>query len=349
VQESLLPLLRCAVTRSALSIRIIKKARKLLGGIDREVIVEGILYSDAGWLYPVINGVPRLAVEAISDHESFLRKEEPGFEDRKALLYEKHGELIRYALKKNKRTKASFTREWSVYDPEKDNTWDAGDAGIIARFLKETNETKGSLKQKLIFDAGCGNAKLEKLIAADCGAIVAMDLSDYVEEAYRRNEDANVHFVQGDVQYPPVAENYFDIVHCSGVLIHTNNTARSFAAIETAVKKGGKLSVWLYHPRKDFLHRAFNAIRKVTSKLPLGFQYYLYMFTLLPVSYFVKRLKGNKQNIREMKLSILDWFTPEFRWEHEHSEARSWYETRNYKEIKITTVDNFGFNIIGEK
>jgi SAM-dependent methyltransferase/uncharacterized protein YbaR (Trm112 family) len=349
VQESLLPFLRCPVTRSELSVRIIKKTGKFLGGNSCEVIEEGILYSEAGWFYPIIHGVPRLTVEAIIDHGAFLKAGEPDFEKRKALLFEKHGELIRYAVKKNKRTKASFTKEWSLYDPEKDNTWDAGDAGIVDRFLKETAETKDSLKGRLIFDAGCGNAKLEKLIAADCGSIVAMDLSDYIEDAWRRNEHANVHFVQGDVQYPPVAQQYFDIVHCSGVLIHTNNTRRSFAAIETAVKKGGKLSVWLYHPRRDLIHRAFNSIRKRTSKLPLGFQYYLYMCTLLPVSYCIKRLKGNKQNIREMKLSILDWFTPEFRWEHEHSEVRSWFLESSYRDIRITTVDKFGFNITGEK
>ena len=50
-----------------------------------------------------------------------------------------------------------------------------------------------------------------------------------------------------------------------------------------------------------------------------------------------------------MMIDILDWFTPEFRWEHDHQEARSWFGKRNYKNIKITTEEMFGFNITGEK
>jgi hypothetical protein len=40
------------------------------------------------------------------------------------------------------------------------------------------------------------------------------------------------------------------------------------------------------------------------------------MVTIFPIAFFVKRLKGNKQNSREMMIDILDWLSPEFRWEH---------------------------------
>src|SRR5204863_29733 len=107
----------------------------------------------------------------------------------------------------------------------------------------------------------------------------------------------NAQFIQGDVQFPPVAFEHFDIVHCSGVLIHTNNTELSFSCIEPCVKKGGKLSVWLYHPRKNFIHNLFNFIRRFTSRLPARIQYILYAVTLFPVTFIVKRLKGNKIEI----------------------------------------------------
>ncbi len=349
MQESLLPLLRCPVSRGALTASILKKSTKILNGESREIIDEAVLYASEGWFYPVIKGIPRLNVEAFLDHKQFLRSAVNNYDELKAHLLQKYGGLISYAAQKNKRTKASFTKEWSVYDYDKDNTWDADNDAMVARFLKETTETKQSLAEKIIFDAGCGNGKLETLIASSCGLIIAMDFANCIEEAYERNTFSNVHFIQGDVQFPPVLFNYFDIVHCSGVLIHTNNSELSFSCIEPTVKDDGKLSVWLYHPGKDIVHRMFNAIRKKTSKLPLGFQYYLYMVTILPVSYIVKRMKGNKQNIREMMVSILDWFTPEFRWEHEHSEAASWFYKRGYAKINITTVDKFGFNITGVK
>jgi hypothetical protein len=100
---------------------------------------------------------------------------------------------------------------------------------------------------------------------------------------------------------------------------------------------------------KGFIHNAFNFIRNYTSKLPHKIQYYLYTITLLPLSYIVKRLKGNKQNRREMMIDILDWFSPEFRWEHTHDEAAAWFSKRACKDIKVTTNELFGFNIIGTK
>jgi hypothetical protein len=87
-------------------------------------------------------------------------------------------------------------------------------------------------------------------------------------------------FSAGRVQYPPLQFEKFDIVHSSGVLICTNNSELTFSKISPCVKKDGKLSVWLYHPRKDFVHNAFNFLRNYSSKLPIKVQYYLYLFTL---------------------------------------------------------------------
>jgi SAM-dependent methyltransferase/uncharacterized protein YbaR (Trm112 family) len=349
MQEALLPLLRCPVTRTALTLKVINQVEKEFNIGKVTVIEEGILYATEDWIYPIVNGVPRLNVEAFLDYEIFLYAAENNYPAYKENLLKKYGALIKYAVKKNKRTKESFTKEWSVYNYDKDNTWDADDEGMIDRFLKEIVETKLSLKDKIIFDAGCGNGKLESLIASDCASVIAMDFANCIEDAYSRNNFSNVYFIQGDVQFPPVPFEHFDIVHCSGVLIHTNNAELSFSCLEPTVKKGGKLSVWLYHPVKGFVHNLFNAIRSVTSKLPLSFQYYLYLVTIFPLSYCIKKIKGNKQNSREMMLSILDWFTPEFRSEHEHTEAAAWFYKRGYSKVNITTVDKFGFNITGEK
>lgn len=349
MQEALLPLLRCPVTRSVLTLKVIKQTAKVYNSETVVVIEEGILYAAKDWVYPIVKGVPRLTVEAFLDYEKFLSSAENDYGILKENLLKRFGALIKYAVKKNKRTRESFTKEWSVYNYDKDNTWDADDEGMAERFLKETDETWLTLKDKIIFDAGCGNGKLESLIASKCCSIIAMDFANCIENAYTRNMFSNVHFIQGDVQFPPVPFKYFDIVHCSGVLIHTNNAELSFSCIEPTVKETGKLSVWLYHPVTDLVHRLFNAIRSVTSKLPLSFQYYLYLVTIFPLSYCIKKLKGNKQNSREMMLSILDWFTPEFRSEHEHIEAASWFYKRGYNKVSVTTFDKFGFNITGEK
>jgi SAM-dependent methyltransferase/uncharacterized protein YbaR (Trm112 family) len=349
MQESLLSLLQCPVTRTALTVKILKFTTRIFDGKEVKVIEEAILFAEKDWVYPVIGGIPRLTVEAFLDYEVFLKQSDDDYLLRKENLLQNYAGLIKYVTQKNKRTKQSFTKEWAVYNYDHDKTWNAGDEAMITRFLKETDETPVSLRDKVIFDAGCGNGKLDILLANRCSSIIAMDFADCFGEAYARNGFSNVHFIQGDIQFPPVLFNYFDIVHSSGVLIHTNNAELSFSCIEPTVKTTGKLSVWLYHPRKDLIHNIFNRVRQVTSNLPLTFQYYLYWVTILPISYCIKKIKGNKQNSREMMLDILDWFTPEFRSEHDHSEAATWFYKRGYKNTRVTANDTFGFNIIGEK
>jgi SAM-dependent methyltransferase len=200
-----------------------------------------------------------------------------------------------------------------------------------------------------VFDAGCGNGLLNQLMAEAGITVLGMDLSESIVRAFQHNPHQNAMFIQGDVQYPPVLAGAFDIVHCSGVLICTNNTELSFSCIDPCVKEEGKLSVWLYHPRKNLSHNLSNFLRRFTSKLPVKFQYYLYLFTFFPLSYVLKRLKGNKQNAREMMIDILDWFSPQYRWEHTPKEAENWFLKRNYRQVRITTKDIFGFNIIGIK
>ena len=307
------------------------------------------MFSETNWFYPIIEGIPRLCVEAFIDNKEFLSLHFPDYEKRCEKLREGNTDFLKCIIKKNKRTKESFTKEWSMYDYEKDKTSNAGDAEMLDRFLLETNETITSLKSKILFDAGCGNGKLNCLLGNNSIANIAMDFSESIVIANEQNVSDCVHFIQGDVQFPPVAFNYFDIVHSSGVLIHTNNTELSLSCLIPTLKTKGKMSIFLYHPRKDFIHNLFNTVRSVTSKLPLGFQYYLYLLTLFPVGYLIKKIKGNQQNAREMMVDILDWFTPEFRSEHSHNEVASWFFKRDFSNVEITTNGLFGFNTIAIK
>ena len=347
--EKYFSILVCPVTRSALRLHKISVKTKIFSSGEKEIISEGILFAEKDWFYPVIDGVPRLLIESFLDHEEFLNANISDYKLRKEYLLKSYSEIIQQVVKKNKRTKKSFEMEWGLFNYEEDKTWELQGEDLLERFLKETDETKGSLQGKLIFDAGCGNGQLNQYIAR-CGAlVVGMDLSRSVERAFSNNKEENAFFVQGDVQFPPLQFEKFDIVHSSGVLICTNNSELTFSRIEPCVKKNGKLSVWLYHPRKNLVHNLFNFLRNYSSKLPIKVQYYLYLFTLFPASYVVKKIKGNKQNAREMMIAIMDWFSPEFRWEHTPEEARSWFTKRNISEVKVTTTDTFGFNIIGKK
>lgn len=344
----LLSYLRCPVSREPLEMEVLETGTKQYNGTEKEIILNGILRSSV-FIFPIINGIPRLTVEAFIDYEPFLAKHVKDFVAIKEKINITYHGLLQFVLKKNKKTKKSFSQEWGLFNYEEDKVWDADTEGMLQRFLQENDETKESLNGKLILDAGCGNGLLNQSIAA-CGAtIIGMDFSQSIERAFEKNTQPGALFIQGDVQFPPIQFDLCDIVHSSGVLICTTNSELTFSCLETCVKKGGKISVWLYHPVKGLIHNTFNFLRGYTSKLPHKVQYYLYTVTLLPITWIVKKLKGNKQNTREMMIDILDWFSPEFRWEHAHDEAAAWFSKRNYTRVQVTTNELFGFNIIGYK
>jgi len=334
----------CPVTRSPLQLKTISFSKERPDQVE-----EGILFASADWFYPVVGGIPRLQVEAFADHEDFFRRHLPDYAARRRSLEEKFPGLIAYVRKKNGATKKSFALEWSLYSYEEDRTWAAGKQQLLARFLEETGEAAGRLTGKLVFDAGCGNGQLDSLIAAAGATVIAMDLSTSIDRAFRQNTHPDAWFIQGDVQYPPVIAGVFHIVQCSGVLHHTNNTELSFSCLSPCVRPGGTYSVWLYQPRKDVLHNSFNLLRRVTSRLPARLTYILLACTMLPVSLLWKRLKGKRQNRREIMVELMDWFSPPFRREHTTDEAASWYAKRGYQSITVTTEDIFGFNMIGKK
>ena len=199
--EKYLSFLVCPVTRSALRLHKISVKTKMFSSGEKEIISEGILFADKDWFYPVIDGVPRLLIESFLDHEVFLKANLSNYESRKEYLLKNYSEIIQQAVNKNSKTKKSFEMEWGLFNYDEDKTWELQGEDLLARFLKETDETKESLRDKLIFDAGCGNGQLNEYIAR-CGAVViGMDLSRSVERAFLNNKEENAFFLQGDVQF----------------------------------------------------------------------------------------------------------------------------------------------------
>ena len=346
---SLLSYLRCPITQSCLDIQIISFEEKSVIGVGEKEIHEAILFSSNKCCYPVIDGVPRLLAEAILDYEDFLKQHLENFDTLKKEIFVQYGDIILSAAKSNKRTKESFAKEWSLFNLQSDKTWDADETEMVTRFYEETGHTKEELQKMMVLDAGCGNGKLNLLLANEGISQIATDFSESLVAAHKQNIHPHLHFVQADIQFPIFENNSFELVQCSGVLIHTKNTEESFKKIASLPKDNGTLSVWLYHPRENLLHNLFNQLRKFTSKLSPSLNLTLLSYTIFPISYFVKRLKGNKQNKREMMVDILDWFTPQYRWEHTHEEARNWFEQADYKQVEVSKTSLFGFNMKGVK
>jgi uncharacterized protein YbaR (Trm112 family) len=119
----LLELLRCPITRSPLKLEEISVSTKKFHGGEERITERAILYADEDWFYPVIDGIPRLMIEAFIDFEEFFSENLTDYQIRRKQLEEKYSDLIHYTIKKNAHTKKSFSQEWNVFNPEEDSTW----------------------------------------------------------------------------------------------------------------------------------------------------------------------------------------------------------------------------------
>ncbi len=351
MQFALLDILKCPVSNTDLKFELIAEFEKEYANQTIKEIKDGLLFSNEGFVFPVIDGIPRLLVESIYDYGDFLKKHLPDYESVKTSLEEKHAGLMQYCIRKNKKTKQSFEFEWSFLDDDKkDKIWRDDEEEMLAIFLKETNEAGFFYNAKKVIDVGSGHGIMTSKIATIAEMAVGIELSKAVENAYKKNLQPNAWYVQADLQFLPFKSEYFDVLYSSGVIHHTNNTELSLSLIEPVLKSSGKLCLWLYHPQKSIVHNIILAIRLFTKILPLQLAFVFLMIFIFPFTFLLKKIKNKKSlSYKEEIIDLLDQFTPEFRYEIPQDLAHTWLSKRNYKDVSVTSTNQFGFSITGIK
>lgn len=351
MQEALLKLLRCPVSKQELRCKTISTFVKRYGDKEIEEIKEAILFSDNGFVFPVINGIPRMLIESVYDYSNFLQLHLPDYESVKKSIEHTHNDLLKKCDKNNSNTKASFAFEWGILKAtQNDKIWHESPSDLTQRFLLETASDENNFHNKKVIDVGCGHGIMTTKIAALSGFAVGMELSKAVEQAYEHNLDIGAHYLQGDLQFLPFANNTFDILYSSGVLHHTKDTCQALHLINPVLKKGGLICLWLYHPQKSIIHNLLLQIRKITKRMPLKVAFVFLSVFLFPFSFLFKKIKNKRTvNYREEMIDLLDGFTPEFRFEIPHEQAIQWLYELGYHAIQITTTDQFGYSICGIK
>jgi 2-polyprenyl-3-methyl-5-hydroxy-6-metoxy-1,4-benzoquinol methylase len=103
--------------------------------------------------------------------------------------------------------------------------------------LHELDWRLDELEDKVILDAGCGNGTLSAGLAERGATVVALDLSESVLQADSRLAHPRLHFVQGDLFFPPLRQQVFDAIYSCGVFHHTPDTRRCFDALVRTLKR----------------------------------------------------------------------------------------------------------------
>ena len=120
-----------------------------------------------------------------------------------------------------------------------------------------------------LLDAGVGAGRFADRASMKGAEVFGVDLTIAVDAAFRNiGRRPNVHLFQADIFALPFRDGTFDLAYSIGVLHHTPDPEHAFARVAATVRPCGKLAVYMY-ARYGPSHKASDAIRTVTTRLPL--------------------------------------------------------------------------------
>ena len=213
---SLLPLLASPESGGPLALSVRRR--------EGEEVWEGSLTDDAGHVYPIEQGIPRLLPRDLLD----AQKSEIAARDAQVVDYDKMAFL-----------------NWF---------------GKVE--IPLTQRTLAALPTDLLLEAGCGTGRMTPTLARTVRETVAMDFSfESLRVAQKKLRAANlhtVHLVQADLCRLPFANAAFDRIASCQVLEHVpgpDARASAVASLHRVVKPQGTLVLSAY--KHSLLTRAF--------------------------------------------------------------------------------------------
>jgi SAM-dependent methyltransferase len=217
---------------------------------------------------------------------------------------------------------------------------------------------------KVVYEAGCGKGR-HSVVGAAWGAraLVALDLSDAVDVAYRQTRHLHtVHLVQGDLLHPPV-RSVFDIAFSVDVLHHLPAPRDGLLALASALKPGGTLAIRVYgYETNEWVVRYVDPLRKnVTSKLPGPALYWMTLPSAVGLTGFSKLYKLPELAkrlpmegyfrwlaelpLREVHNIVFDQLTPPVAHYLPESEVRSWFKDARFGELQMGACRDNGWRV----
>lgn len=136
------------------------------------------------------------------------------------------------------------------------------------RFWLATGWSPADMRDQWVLDAGCGAGRFAEVALRAGAKVVALDYSSAVDACFANLKHyPNLHVVQGDIYALPFALGEFSFVYSLGVLQHTPDVAKAFAALPPMVRGGGKLCADFYWKRFRTLLHAKYLFRPLTKHM----------------------------------------------------------------------------------
>jgi 2-polyprenyl-3-methyl-5-hydroxy-6-metoxy-1,4-benzoquinol methylase len=228
------------------------------------------------------------------------------------------------------------------------------------RFWHATGWTPSDLSGRRVLDVGCGAGRFAEVALSSGGGVVALDYSNAVNACYANlGQHENLLVVQGDIYALPFAKGAFDFVYSLGVLQHTPDVGRAFAALPPMVRPGGAFCV-------DFYERSWKSallpkywLRPVTKRVPKSRLFELLevlvpkllplsramgkvpkiggqLKRLVPVANYAGELPlDDRQQLEWSLLDTFDWLSPAYDQPQTAATVRAWLERAGMQHIEV--------------
>lgn len=253
----------------------------------------------------------------------------------------------------------NFGMQWNHFRPTQLDSH-SGHPISTDRFWQATGWEPESLKDQWVLDAGCGAGRFAEVALLAGAKVLALDYSSAVDACYANlKHHPNLHVVQGDIYALPFASESFPFVYSLGVLQHTPDVAKAFAALPPMVRRGGHLCTDFYWKRfRTMLHAKylFRPLTKRIDQLKLFRFLQRWVPTLLmvsqvlgrvpligpalkrivPVADYTGRFPLSEKQLREWALlDTFDMLAPTYDNPQSAATVREWFQLAGLTEIEV--------------
>jgi SAM-dependent methyltransferase len=280
---------------------------RLLADGEAPTLDSGSLHCEKGHSFPIVRGVPRFVAS-----DAYTQ---------------------------------SFSYEWQRFRRTQLDS-QTGRADTCDRLQASLNFPLDQLQGKLVLDAGCGTGRFAEIVSRYGGEYVGLDFS-YAIDAAQINVGhlQRVHLLQADLFNLPFADETFDLVISLGVLHHTPDARKAFAALPRVLKHGGQLSVTVYDAGNKVYVASTKFWRRFTTRLPRP-ALHLFSFAAAPL-YYLWTLPGLGMLLRSLAfislerdwrwrvLDTFDWYSPKYMSWHSHHEVYGWFKENGFVDIAV--------------
>ena len=245
---------------------------------------------------------------------------------------------------------SAFGEEWTRWPrTQLDSATGLGASrrGLQNAFTFPISELRG----KRVLDVGCGTGRFAEIALEEGAEVVCVDMSRAIDVA-RQNlgHFPTAHFVQADIFELPLKPE-FDVVYSLGVLHHTPDPPRAFAAIARLVKPGGCISVRLYASYNkayvattEFYRRFTKRLRPSTLAKLCHLAIPLYYVGKIPaLGPFITRIllpvSVNPPTHQWRVCNTFDLYSPEYTFFYTHADVDRWLHDAGFERVRVVDPD----------